>query len=219
MEGIHQKHKNWYRCQFLSRRGTVAADVAGHPRVLGVKEEIILDEVIDFLGRRIFGPDRLRLLSTELAKATDASWEDHDAELARLAKEQGDVEQSLRRQTLRLEEHDDPAHPVVALATRRIEELSARLGAIEDASVGLRASRPEGAHPEEVVAMLDAVPDMRQALKDADPDESIEIFEAFDVTATYTKETRQLELTATVAPQLIGEERPPRWRVGRRCLT
>jgi hypothetical protein len=171
LSGNPQKHKNWYRCQFLSRRGPVAADVAGHPRVLGVKEEIILDAVIDFLGRRIFGPDRLRLLSTELAKASDASWEDHDAELARLAKEQGDVERSLHRQTLRLEEHDDPAHPVVALATRRIEELSARLGAIEDASAGLRASRPEGAHPEEVVAMLDAVPDMRQALKDAEPDE------------------------------------------------
>jgi hypothetical protein len=54
--------------------------------------------------------------------------------------------------------------------------------------------------------MLDAVPDMRQALKDADPAELIEIFDAFDVTATYTKDTRQLELTATVAPQLIGEE-------------
>ena len=54
--------------------------------------------------------------------------------------------------------------------------------------------------------MLDAVPDMRQALKDADPDELIEIFEAFDVNATFKKDTRQLVLTATVAPQLIGGE-------------
>ena len=206
MQGSHQKHKNWYRCLYSSDRGAAAADAAGHPRALGIKEEIILDAMIDFLGRRIFGPDRLRLLSVELTKATDASWEDHDAELARLTKEQGDVQRSLHRQTLRLEEHDDPAHPVVALATRRIEELSARLGAIEDASAGLRASRPEGAHPDEVGAMLDAVPDMRQALKDADPEELIEIFGAFDVTATFTKDTRRLELTATVAPQLIGGE-------------
>lgn len=54
--------------------------------------------------------------------------------------------------------------------------------------------------------MLDVVPDLRQALKDADEDELIEIFDAFDVTATYSKDTRHLELTATVAPQLIGEE-------------
>lgn len=206
MEGSHQRHKNWYRCLYAARRGTVAADVAGHPRVLGIKEEIILDAMIDFLGRRVFGPDRLRLLSVALAKATDESWEDHDAELGRLAKEQADVERSLHRQTLRLEEHDDPAHPVVALATRRIEELSARLGSIEEASAGLRAKRPEGAHPEDVAAMVDAIPDMRQALKDADEDELMEIFDAFDVTATYSKDTRHLELSATVAPQLIGEE-------------
>ena len=41
--------------------------------------------------------------------------------------------------------------------------------------------------------MLDAVQDMRQALKDADPEELIEIFEAFDVTSTFTKDTRRLD--------------------------
>ena len=33
----------------------VAAD-AGHPRSLQIKEETILQEIIDFMGRRIFGP-------------------------------------------------------------------------------------------------------------------------------------------------------------------
>lgn len=167
MEGSHQKHKNWYRCQYVTRRGPVAADVAGHPRVLGIKEEVILDAVLDFLGRRIFGPDRLRLLRAELAQATATSWKDHDAELERLGHEQRDVQLSLHRQTLRLEEHDDPDHPVVALATRRIEELSARQEAVEEAIATLRAKRPEGAHPDEIAAMLDAVPDMRQVLGEA----------------------------------------------------
>lgn len=77
--------------------------------------------MLDFLGSRIFGPDRLRFLRAELAKATAASWKDHDAELERLQREQRDVQRSLYRQTLRLEEHDDPDHPIVALATCRIE--------------------------------------------------------------------------------------------------
>jgi site-specific DNA recombinase len=205
MEGSHQKHKNWYRCQYVSRRGPIAADITGHPRVLGVKEDTILDAVLDFLGRRIFGPDRLRLLRDELARATTASWKDHDTELERLHHEQRDVQRSLHRQTLRLEEHDDPGHPVVALATRRIEELSARRKAVEEAIAALRAKRPEGGHPDEIAAMLDAIPDMRQALREANEGELIEVFDALDVCATYTKSTHQLELAATVTPELVAD--------------
>jgi site-specific DNA recombinase len=204
MEGSHQKHKNWYRCQYVTRRGSVAADVAGHPRVLGIKEETILDAMLDFLGRRIFGPDRLRLLRAELAQATTASWKGHDAELDRLQREKSEVERSLYRQTLRLEEHDNPNHPIVALATRRIEVLAGRQESIDEAITALRAKRPEGARPDEIVAMLDALPDMREALNEADEDELIELFDAFDVCATYTKSTGRLEIAASVTSELVA---------------
>lgn len=115
------------------------------------------------------------------------------------------MQRSLYRQTLRLEEHDDPDHPIVALATRRIEELSARQEGVEEAIAALRAKRPEGAHPDEIAAMLDATPDMRQALREANEDELIEVFDALDVTATYTKPTRRLELAATVTPKLVAD--------------
>jgi hypothetical protein len=39
MEGSHQKGNNWYRCRFVYNRGAIAADAAGHPRALGIKEE------------------------------------------------------------------------------------------------------------------------------------------------------------------------------------
>ncbi len=206
MQGSHQKHNNWYRCLYSTDRGIAAADAAGHPRSLQVKEEVILEAVTDFLGRRIFGPERLGLLSAELAEATSASWRDHDAELERLTKEEDDVKRSLYRQTLRLEEHDDPEHPVVAVATRRIEELTRRLDAIGDAIATVRAQRPEGMHPDEIASMLEAVPDLRQAMREADDAELVEIFDAFDVTATYIKEGGRLEVAATVAPQLLDGE-------------
>lgn len=199
MEGSHQKHKNWYRCQYVTRRGSVAADVAGHPRVLGIQEETILDAMRDFLGRRIFGPDRLRLLRAELAQASTASRKGHDAEFDRLQREKSEVKCSLYRQTLRLEEHDDPDHPIVALAIGRIEEVAARQESIDEAITALRAKRPEGARPDEIVAMLDAIPDMREALNEADEDELIELFHAFDVCAT----TRS---------QRGGWSLPPVWR-------
>ena len=43
MEGSHQKNTNWYRLQYVYKRGIAAADAAGHPRVLGIKEDAILD--------------------------------------------------------------------------------------------------------------------------------------------------------------------------------
>ena len=67
MEGSHQKGSNWYRCQYVSRRGLAAADTAGHPRVLGIKEDVVLDALREFMAERLFGPERLRLLTDELA--------------------------------------------------------------------------------------------------------------------------------------------------------
>jgi hypothetical protein len=58
----------------------------------------------------IFGPDRLRLLRRELAHSVVRDWREHEEELTRLKREQDHLEQSLYRQTLRLEEHDDPDH-------------------------------------------------------------------------------------------------------------
>lgn len=55
----------------------------------------------------------------------------------------------------------------------------------------------------EIGDKLNAIPDMRQALREANEDELIEVFDALDVTATYTKPTRRLELAATVTPKLV----------------
>jgi hypothetical protein len=71
---------------------------------------------------------------------------------------------SLRAQTLRLEEHDDPTHPVVVAASERIVELSTRKSAVADALDALRAKRPAGHHLDEIVAMLDAVPELLPVL-------------------------------------------------------
>ena len=171
MEGTHQRHANWYRCRFEANRGAVAAEVAGHPRALQIKEDVILDHLLEFLGRRLFGPERLRLLREDLARSVAETWRDHHTELARLRLELKDLDRSLYRQTLRLEEHDDPNHPVVALATRRIEDLSARRASIEERIQTLEGRRPEGAQPGEIEAMLATVPDLRPTLKAARPED------------------------------------------------
>jgi site-specific DNA recombinase len=205
MEGSHQKGANWYRCQYVSHRSEAAAIYADHPQVLGIKEAKVLEAILAFLARRVFGPDRLRLLRDELADATSSTWEEHKAELERLEGELTSIDRSLRAQTLRLEEHEDPTHPVVALATERIEELSVRKSAVADRISTLKAERPAGHDPEEVAAMLDAIPDLSETLATASPQQLTEIFKAFDVTITYDKATERLRLAATITPELLPQ--------------
>lgn len=214
MEGSHQKGANWYRCQYVYKRGIAAADAAGHPRVLGVKEADILEPLFEFLGRRVFGPERLELLRHELAEVAAAGGDEHAAEAAALARNLDANQQAVDRQALRLEEHDDPAHPVVAAAKRRIEELARERAVLEEAVLRLEQRRPNELRPDEVTAMLAAVPDLRDALRRSNPVELAELFDAFDVTVTYDKTSRSLELAAVVATGGPPPEtqRPPKGR-------
>jgi hypothetical protein len=209
MEGTHQRHANWYRCRFEANRGTAAATVTGHPTALQIKEVRIVDALIQFLGCRLFGPERLRLPRDELAQSVADSWREHDTDLARLRVERDEVDRALYRQTLRLEEHDDPRHPVVALATKRIEELAHDAPRSTTRSAH-DARRPDGTRPDELQAMLDAIPDLRPALRAAAPDELADRFDAFDITAIYDKPNQTLELRATVTPELVPEDEKPR---------
>ena len=74
-----------------------------------------------------------------------------------------------------------PNRPVVALATERIVELSTRKAAITNAIEAVRGKRPAGHHPDEIVAMLDAVPDLRPTIATATDEQLAKIFRAFDV--------------------------------------
>lgn len=217
MEGTHQRDANYYRCRFDANRGRAAAEATGHPRALQIKEDLVLGALLDFMTRRIFGPERLRHLRHELAEAATGSGDRRDAELVRLRSELKEIDQALYRQALRMEEHDDPDHPVVALAKQRIAELSARRAAIEKAVLAAEAAQPDTATPAEIEAMLDAVPDLRSALASATPDELAEILDAFDVTVAYDKPNRTLALSASVTPdtaEALNANRPPEGRSG-----
>jgi hypothetical protein len=61
------------------------------------------------MDRRLFGPKSLRYLRKELAHVKSSETESqHRNELERLQAEREKIDQSMRRQTLRMEEQDDP---------------------------------------------------------------------------------------------------------------
>jgi hypothetical protein len=88
---------------------------------------------------------------------------------------------------MRMEEHDDPEHPVVKLAKQRIEELSGQADAIVVALADLEnVEPPKGPSPEQIEAMLAGVPDLREALAKAEGEELAELLDAFDVDVSTT---------------------------------
>lgn len=132
-------------------------------------------------------------------------WHDstaRDAELERLRAEREKLDKALYRQSLRLEEQDDPNHPIVKLATQRIEELNGQAEAIALTVGDLEKQRPAGPSPAEVKAALDAVPDLSKALETASEDELTDLLDAFDVSVSYDKPAKRLELSAVIAPDL-----------------
>ena len=65
--------------------------------------------------------------------------------------------------------------------------------------------------------MLEAVPNLRDELREANARRAAKLLEAFDVTATYDKADHQLHLASTVPAELVSEgENPdrPRQSVG-----
>jgi site-specific DNA recombinase len=222
MEGSHQREEHWYRCQYARGRGNAAADASGHPRTLGIKEVIVLEAVRDFMAERLFGPDRLTLLRERLLDAaTDGAWEERDAKLGHLRAAGKALEQALYRQGLRLEEHEDPGHPVVQLATRRIEELSGKSAAIAAEIDALEATRPETPRRDEIESALEEVPDLREDLEAASPEQLTEVLAAFDMTVVYDKAARTLEIGASLGGELMSEAekiRPPGGRSGKSSI-
>lgn len=87
-----------YRCQYAYKRGFSAAEAAGHPKVLGIKEDILL-HAIRGLANRVFGPERLRLARETVAGGSE---DGGAAERRRLEAEREEIEAAMRRQALRL---------------------------------------------------------------------------------------------------------------------
>jgi hypothetical protein len=50
-----------------------------------------------------------------------------------------------------------------------------------------KVERPAGHRPDDILALLDTLPDLRPALKNATEDEFADIFDAFDASITYDK--------------------------------
>jgi hypothetical protein len=125
--------------------------------------------------------------------------------------EAGAVEEVLPR------EERVPNHPVIALAKKRIAELSTRRETVLEAIRSTEAQQAEIIQPHQIETILEGIPDLRPTLETAAPEELTEILAAFDITVTYSKPEQTLQLAATLDPERLATPktgRPPQGRSG-----
>lgn len=209
MEGTHQKGSNYYRCRVNATRGANAARGTGHPGALQIKEDTILEHIHAFMDRQIFGPDRFTHLREQLSSEKSRG---DSQELEQPQGEPENLDEALYRQTLRLEEHDDPTHPVVARAKQRIIQLTLQRHKLQDAMLSLERERDATQQAEAIESMLAAIPDLRDTWSSPADAAFMETIEALDLTVTYDKPKHTLELAATLRPEpstLLNGLRPP----------
>jgi hypothetical protein len=97
---------------------------------------------------------------------------------------------------LRLEEHDDPGHPVVKLATERIEELNARAESLAVDLADLERAHSREPKLREIEAILNSIPDdMHERWEKAEGRELIDLLEIFDARISYDKPAHTLDLS------------------------
>jgi hypothetical protein len=84
------------------------------------------------------------------------------------------------------------------LVSERIGELRGEKEALEEALAGIGAERQE-AEDEELIAQLERIPDLTEALRTASVQIKRQVFESFDLQIAYDKRESRVEISATVS--------------------
>jgi site-specific DNA recombinase len=214
MQGSTQKGTPYMRCLWSSGRGAAGVRATGHPASLQVKEELFVEETIDFLATRVFAPEAILQLRSELEQETQPPADDPALKLDAVRAQAAELATKIERQVAVFEKHDDPEHPVVQAVERRIEQLAAEQKSVEAEIRRLEAAQQSAAaatKPDDLAAILESLPDLRPALASYSDEELAELFSVFDIEARWNHQEKTLKLSATVFPELaeaLEAERP-----------
>ena len=149
-----------------------------------------------FFGTRIFGSERLDHFRRQASSVAAELESNGNAERERAGNQLSDVEHRIERQLAAIEAGVDPAivgERIRALKVERqeIETLVAQLD--HNNGHGDRLDAKEGA------AILDSLPDLSKALKEADPELRRAVFEAFRLRVEIDRNSGLIRLKALVS--------------------
>ncbi len=201
MHGKTRKENTYYACCYRIGYGDKAAEALGHGKWQYVREEPLVKVIDAFFATRVFGPKRLdhfRAQSAELAKELRS---DDGKARKRLVRQVGEIEQRIERQLAAIEAGVDPV-----VVGERIRALKEKRSEAEAALAGLAAEeRQDGvADIDAACEVLDGIPDLSEALTNADPKLRRAVFDAFRLSVEIDRNAGQLRVKALVSSAFNG---------------
>jgi hypothetical protein len=210
MQGSVQKGSAYMRCLWASGRGSAGAKATGHPGSLQVREQLLVDEAKRFLAARVFAPEALLGLRTEIEDVSDSPRQDPAADVRDRRARIVEIDIAIDRQALGWEKYDDPNHALVLAAERRIEQLATEKRELEAELTAIEAAPPQPPVVDSI-EILCALPDLRPALETYTDEELAELFDVFDLEVRHNHTDKTIALSAAVFPELaelLEEKRP-----------
>ncbi|WP_248812808.1 zinc ribbon domain-containing protein [Frankia sp. AgPm24] len=185
----------WYLCWPRANNRGRDDRFAGHPKSVRIREDILEAAVVDFYTERVFGRDRVALLTAELATYDDRAARDRAAERDRLHKKIDDLK--LRQDNLlRHAQVGDPDDPFTQGLRSSYNELDterrAALGKIKDldAADDTEPDRPGQAS----LALLDALPELHLKLHQAPEALQRRLYEITQLTVHLDHERQEVHM-------------------------
>ena len=164
--------------------------IPGHGQWCSVREDTLIPLILDFFDQRVFGASRLDLLSKQ--RDAQPSTDPERETRARLTRRIADADAAIAAQVRGLEAGVDP------LAVKaRIEELRATRATWE-ASLTALPRPPRSGDYAALVENLIAIPDLGEALREAEPDTQRAVFDAFALRVACDRVAGNVQISALV---------------------
>ena len=205
MQGKPRKGITYYACGYRLDYGDTAAQAVGHGKWQYVREDELIAGIDRFFETRIFGSNRLAHFRTQQKALARELGRDVTADRQRLDEHRAAIDKRLERQVAAIEAGVDPA-----LVGQRIDRLKAERQRAEIALAEVEAKhRRHGAvNVAEACSVLDALPDFRKMLADADPELKRTLYEAFRLNVTVDRNTSLITIKALVS-SVLSDVRDP----------
>ena len=185
----------WYICWPRANNRGRDDKLAGHPKTVRIREDVLEAAIGDFYTERVFGRGRVTLLTAELASYDDRAAQDRAAERGRLQKRIDDL---TRRQAnlLRQAQDGDPDDPFTQGLRGTYNDLDTErknaLTKIQDLDAADDAE-PDRPGPESI-QLLDALPELRLKLHQAPEPLLRRLYEITQLTVHLDHERQEVQM-------------------------
>ncbi len=173
--------------------------LAGHPKTVRIREDVLLNAVPDFYAERVFGRSRVALLTAELATFDDRDAQERAAARGKLQRR---IEDLARKQDniLRQAQDGDPADPFTQGLRRSYNDLDSRraavLAKVEDLDVADDAE-PDRPGPDSL-ALLDALPKLQLTLGQAPEALQRRLYEITQLAVHVNHENQEVQMVIKI---------------------